>query len=69
MINVTFENQMELGFEAQPGTQTVRNRRPIERAQWWFTQMRRIVGLATEWKPAPAGRPSQSYLAFTSNSN
>ena len=40
--------------------------RRANRAQWWFTQMRRVVDLAMEWKPAPTARPEQVYLTLLS---
>ncbi len=58
-------NQMELGFEQQPLAAASRNAHPPTRAQWWFKQMRRVVDIAMEWRPAPAGRPEQSYLGLS----
>ncbi|MEP6662950.1 MAG: hypothetical protein ABJC04_04720 [Verrucomicrobiota bacterium] len=52
--------QMELGFKAPItcATKSARHRRQ-QRAQWWFTQMRRAVKCAMEWEPSPAIRPEQ----------
>ena len=38
----------------------VRQRRAA-RARWWFSQMRRVVDEAMEWKPAVI-RPEQTHL-------
>jgi hypothetical protein len=56
--------QMELGF----GTALEQPRRAKQtqrqtRAQWWFSQMRRVVDQALDWN-APAARPQQVYLSL-----
>jgi hypothetical protein len=52
--------QMELTLDARSRRLARKDRR--QRAQWWFGQMRRVVGAAMEWRPEPPGRPSQVYL-------
>lgn len=59
-------NQMELGFEQQQLSSSVRgphNRQ--NRADWWFRQMRRVVDVAREWRPTPPGRHQQSYMTLS----
>ena len=63
IMNTTEISQMELGLDAKSrrrARQARRQRR--QRAQWWFAQMRRVVGAAMEWRPSPPGRPAQVYL-------
>ena len=56
-------SQLELGFAGRRRRGSVRRRR-AQRAQWWFTQMRRVVDRAVAWQsPAPA-RPVQDYLTL-----
>jgi hypothetical protein len=58
-------DQMELGLDANTrrlARQARRQRR--QRAQWWFAQMRRVVGAALEWRPETKGRPAQACLAL-----
>lgn len=50
-MNMT-TNQMELGLKAKEMRAAARQKqRRRERAQWWFSQMRRAVDTALEWKP------------------
>jgi hypothetical protein len=59
-------NQMELGFkQLQLSASATERHRRQTRAEWWFKQMRRVVDLAMEWRPAPAARPQQSYLVLS----
>jgi len=56
---------MELGLDAKSrrlARQARRQRR--QRAQWWFAQMRRVVGAAMEWRPEAQARPAQGCLAL-----
>lgn len=57
--------QLEFGLERSQGF-VLPARRPERRtrAQWWFRQMRRVVGDALEWQPAPATRPQQAWLSL-----
>lgn len=64
--NKMTNQQMELGFG------TTRQLRPaprrqlrLERAAWWFAQMRRAVDRAMDWQSAPAGPPQQTWLPGT----
>jgi hypothetical protein len=64
-MNANQIRQMELSLEARShhlARQGRRQRR--QRAQWWFGQMRRVVGAAMEWRPESQGRPAQDYLAL-----
>ncbi len=58
-------DQMELSLEAEitPLARQARRQRR-ERAQWWFAQMRRVVGAAMEWSPQAQGRQEQGCLAL-----
>jgi len=65
-IGTNAVNQMELRLNAKAarsGRATRRSRR--QRARWWFTQMRRVVDTAMEWRPAPPARPEQVYMTLT----
>jgi hypothetical protein len=62
-MNANRIDQMELGLDARSrrlARQARRQRR--QRAQWWFAQMRRVVGAAMEWRPDPEARPAQVYM-------
>jgi hypothetical protein len=37
----------------------------MNRAQWWFKQMRRAVDCALDWKPSPVARPEQVHMKLT----
>jgi len=44
--------QLEIGLKAPAcGRPTTLRQRRVARAKWWFSQMRRVVDEATEWKP------------------
>ena len=59
---------MELGFNnGTVAVKLVNRRRSAPGANWWFAQMRRVVSLAMEWKPAPPARPEQVYLPLGSH--
>ena len=56
--------QMELGLEtARQMTAASRPEGRRARADWWFAQMRRLVGAAINWDAAPKPRPEQPWLA------
>lgn len=58
--------QLELGFEgAQTVSRPPRRESRAARANWWFTQMRRIVSQAIDWEAAPEPRPEQSWLGIS----
>ena len=42
----------------------LRRQRRLTRARWWFSQMHAVVDRALDWKPAPPGRPDQTYIAI-----
>lgn len=41
---------MELGFSLNPTVSPSIQQRRMNRAQWWFEQMRRAVEEAVDWK-------------------
>jgi len=57
-------NQMELGLNSKTARRRSPTRRQtrLQRAQWWFTEMRRVVNGAMDWSKAPAARPEQVYI-------
>jgi hypothetical protein len=61
-------SQLELGIAGRHGRGLARHRR-AQRAQWWFTQMRRVVDRAAAWSSAPPARPEQDYLVLASRRN
>jgi hypothetical protein len=52
-------DQLELGFK---GAAIPRRQKKINRARWWFAQMRRAVDNALEWQPEPPVRPEQTWF-------
>jgi len=56
--------QLEIVFGVSgPARRTYRRRRRMNRAHWWFRQMRLAVDQAAEWepaRPAPAPVPARS---------
>jgi len=64
-MNTNQIHQMELGLDARSRrlARQARSRRG-RRAQWWFAQMRRVVGTAMEWSPESPARPAQVYMAL-----
>ena len=56
-------NQLELGFAGRRSRGLARQRR-TQRANWWFTQMRRVVDGAVAWQTAGPARPEQVYLTL-----
>ncbi len=62
-IQFVHDNQLELGLPSRHGRRAARNRR-VQRANWWFTQMRRVVDHARDWQPDPPARPEQVYLTL-----
>ena len=59
----THDQQLEIGFKAQ-ACHRRQNRRSsrLSRARWWFSQMRRVVDDAIEWRPVPSVPPQQIHL-------
>jgi hypothetical protein len=50
---MTTNEQLELGFNGMPVRILERRRETrVERAQWWFAQMRAVVANAITWPPA-----------------
>ena len=60
-------NQLELGFAGRRSRGLARQRH-VQRANWWFTQMRGVVDRAVAWPPPPA-RPEQVHLTLASRRN
>jgi len=64
-VNMNNE-QLELGINGNKlrmsgtGYPAMRNRRT--RADWWFAQMRKIVGRAMDWEAAGQPRPEQIWI-------
>jgi hypothetical protein len=53
--------QMELGFngiQLRPGAKQTR----VARANWWFAQMREVVGRAMDWTAETNPRPEQIWM-------
>ncbi len=61
-------SQLELGFAGRRGRVVARQRR-AQRAQWWFTQMRRVVDRAVAWHSIPPAPPEQVYLTLAGRRN
>jgi hypothetical protein len=56
--------QMELTFGgARPCPSLNRRQRRVNRAQWWFQRMRRVVDRALDWQAAPTPRPEQIWFS------
>jgi hypothetical protein len=61
MIN---QKQLELSLAgAHRCPRIVQRERRVNRANWWFNQMRQVVDRAFEWQPAPRFKPEQIMLA------
>ena len=56
-------SQLELGFAGRRTREFARQRR-VQRARWWFNQMRRVVDRAVGWPAASPARPEQVCLAL-----
>ena len=58
--------QMELGLANGPRlTPATRRQRRLQRAAWWFDQMRQAADRAFDWPTPPAPRPEQTWLPDT----
>lgn len=56
------QKQMELGLaSANRCPRLVQRQRRLNRANWWFSQMRQVVDRALDWEP-PARCQSQQIL-------
>ena len=62
-------DQMELGFNSKNllHEAALRRQTRMQRAKWWFGQMRRVVREAVDWPPTPPGRPEQGYMDLEPN--
>jgi len=64
------QQQMELslaGSNRRP--QIVRRERHVNRANWWFEQMRQVVDRDLDWEPAPRFQPEQIWLTEAQKQN
>ena len=61
-------SQLELGIAGRRSRGLARQGR-VQRAQWWFTQMRRVVDRAGAWPSSPPARPEQVHLTLASRRN
>jgi hypothetical protein len=71
-INEIEENQadqLEFGIAGRRRSRGLARQRRVQRANWWFTQMRRVVDRAVAWPPAPPARPEQVYLTLAGRRN
>lgn len=59
--NATNE-QLELGFNQAPRMNFAPRHNRIARANWWFTQMRDVVGRAIDWSATAEPRPEQIWM-------
>jgi hypothetical protein len=59
-----YSNQMELGLNSRTTRRRslVRRQTRIQRAQYWFGQMRRAVDNAIDWSKPAQARPEQVYI-------
>jgi hypothetical protein len=57
--------QMELGFSGAKPVIMARREGRIQRAAWWFAQMRQVVDRAMDWQPVGEPRPEQTWLPST----
>jgi hypothetical protein len=57
------QKQMELELAgANRCPRTVQRERRLNRANWWFSQMRQVVDRALDWEPAPRFQSQQVLL-------
>ncbi|MEO6183860.1 MAG: hypothetical protein ABIP71_12310 [Verrucomicrobiota bacterium] len=60
------KEQMELGLNgAAICGVTKKNQSRLNRAQWWFKQMRRAVDCALDWEPSPKARHEQVHMKLS----
>ena len=67
-IEASEVSQLELGFAGRRSRGWVRQHR-VQRAQWWFSQMRRVVDRTVVWPSTGAARPEQVYLTLAGRRN
>ena len=60
---MTEQKQMELGLAgANRCPRVARRERRLNRANWWFDQMRQVVDQAMDWPAPPRFQPEQTWL-------
>ena len=61
---------MELGLTgANHCPRAAQRERRLNRANWWFDQMRQIVDQAFDWEPAPRFQMEQAWLTDDQKQN
>ena len=64
------QKQMELELAGANRCPRVAQRKQrLNRANWWFDQMRQVVDRAFEWDPAPRFQPDQIWLTEAQKQN
>jgi hypothetical protein len=67
-LSMTNQNQLELGLAgANRCLRVAQRERRLNRANWWFDQMRQVVDRAFDWKPAPRFQLEQAWLTEGQN--
>jgi hypothetical protein len=57
------QKQLELGLAgANRCPRLTQRQQRMNRANWWFSQMRQVVDRAFDWQPAPRFQPEQILL-------
>jgi hypothetical protein len=56
------DKQLELGFNHAPRANFAPRHGRIARANWWFTQMRDVVGRAMDWSAPAESRTEQIWI-------
>ena len=64
------QQQMELELAgANRCPRLAQRERRLNRANWWFSQMRQVVDRALDWEPAPRHQTQQVLLAENRGQN
>ena len=62
-MNTIEQKQTELGLEkARASASAQRPKRRLNRASWWFQQMRDVVDKAADWRPIPSADAKQIHF-------
>ena len=61
-------SQLELGIAGRRSRGRFRHQR-AQRAQWWFSQMRRVVDRTVAWSSTAPARPEQVSLTLAGRRN
>ncbi len=57
--------ELELDRTATFRPHNLRRQRRLQRAHWWFEQMRQVVDRALDRRPVPPAPPEQVYFPLT----